>query len=232
MLELIESPFFAYLKYLIKYPILFFEVFSGLIPILIASIRFKYYFKINKFLVIYAILIFLLEFVTSLMAVFSLNNHKVYLIFYILETIVLYMLYKNIDQSKKMNYMLILVLISNVIVVLNIFNNNVINDFSGSIQSITLILIIIMSFFYILNNLTYNNLFDSFIFWLNIGNLTYFSGKLFVFTIMSKVQGYNSNPELNKLWSIVAILLIFQRFMIGVGIFKLKNEHLNLRKID
>lgn len=218
--------FFRVLEFYKSQPIVIFEFFSGFLPLIV--LIFTRNFKIDINITLYSIAIFLLEIIAFILSLVTHNNHKVYLIFYIAESILLYFYYRKcFYKSIPLKYAAILIGFIILLFLNNYFFKNTMDGIAGSMQSLGFIIITVIVFYHVLNEVTFKNIFDSSLFYINIGNLFYFSGKLFVFTVMERVNSFTSTREATNLWLIVSLLLIFQRICIGIGIYKLKYNKTN-----
>lgn len=218
-----------FLTFLNNNPILIAEILSGLIPIILLLFSWKVSFLNSFYLSVYAISIFLFESINNYFSLFHLNNHKIYLIFYILETTLLYLYYLKEFENVNLIKWLSPIIVSIVFLFFrNLFFNKYMDEVAGSAQSLGFIVLTVIVFYFILNSISFKSIFDSSLFWVNVGNLFYFSGKLFVFTIINIVNNPNTAKEITNLWLIVSVLLIFQRICIGIAIYKLKFNKVNL----
>lgn len=221
-MEKLEYYFFTYLS---NHPFELIEFISGFIPIFALLLFLK---KINKYsliLIYYSLLIAVFEISANLFSSFSLNNHKIYLIFYTLETLLLILFYmQNIKENKFKNLFIVILIIIEMAIFANlVLKNNQLDNFSGAIQSIGFIAIALISFYYILAKQEIKNLFYSSFFWINTGNIIYFSGRFFVFLFIEDVENINFSTGLEIYWYIVSILLLIHRIFLAIGISQLKH---------
>lgn len=216
-----------YFNYLLDHPINLISTISIAIPLYFVFTNFKLIWKINNILVLYVFFILLLELISGYYSAHSINNHFLYLLFYFLESICLYIYFRNSIQNKSINKInLFILLIVLVAILYNTLNSsNQINDYSISIQSLGFIGISIISFYYILAKSNIKVLTNSAFFWINTGSIIYFSGMLFVFLFITKILSENEK-ELDKYFIIYGVLIIVFRIFLAIGIYKSKYEKL------
>lgn len=209
-----------------KLPHILFEFLSGFIPILFAIFYSKYFYFKKKILLIYAIFIIVFELINNIYSAFSLNNHDIYLISYIIETGILLFYFNNEINEKMYSYVCstLFILIS-MFLIINIFSEvDLMNDLSSSFQSLVLILLTLINYYYLLFKFKINNLKNYTFFWINTATFLYFAGKFFVSLYLLEIFGNINNDDLLNYWGIVSIFLIINRILISVGISKLKYE--------
>lgn len=212
-------------EFLINNPFAFVEFFSGYIPIIFCIIYFKSTWANYKVLVFYSIAILLLEVVGGLFSAIRKPNHIVYLIFYFFETAFLVYFYYNSFSSKKYKLIVITTL---TIIILALFYNifygiGLMDNYSGSIQSIGFITISLICFYLILSNTNNLILSKSTLFLVNTGNIIYFSGRFFICLFILDIVLENNTTELDSFWYIVSVLLLIQRIFLAIGVSQTKN---------
>ena len=220
----LEKLEYYYFNYLPKIPFGVLEILSGFIPIIFGLIFFKPLINQYKVLFYYAVAIFLLELIASLLSAFSKNNHQIYIIFYIIESILLGIFFVN--EVKNRNYTIMIILIISIIVVVFIINvfspRKLMNDYSGAIQSFGFIVISLINYYFILGKLNIMNLQKSVLFWINSASFIYFSGKISVSLFVYELFDGNGD-NLKVYWFIVSVVLVVNRILIAIGISQTKN---------
>jgi hypothetical protein len=205
-------------------PEMFLDLLSASIPFIFSI----YYSKslVGKYLplIIYSISIFLFEIINNVFAAHSINNHDIYLGFYLLETALLSWYF--IAEIQKKTYTIILILISilvTIALIYNIFSEiNLMNDFASTIQALAFISIALINYYHILSKSTIKSLINSPFFWVNSGIFIYFSGKLFVSMYIFEMMNIKSPDNLYILWKIVPSVLFFERLFLAIAIKKTK----------
>lgn len=212
-------------EYLVSNPFDLFVAISCFIPLIVVLSNFQKIWSKSKVLVIYVFLILLLELIGNYYAAHSWNNHLFYIVFYFLESICLYLYFKNTISNSFINkiHFVILILVLFALLFNAINNHDQINDYSGSIQSIGFICISLVSYYYILAQTNIKNLFESAFFWINTGSFIYFSGVLFVFLFITKIMAEN-NDGMVKYYDIFSALVIVFRIFLAIGISKIVNQ--------
>ncbi len=95
---------------------------------------------------------------------------------------------------------------------------NRVDPFGESILNIYLIIISLMLFYQLLNNLEINNLFTYPHFWISIAVLLYFSGVFFMY-VFSEYLSDSKQKSVYQFWFIKDYLLLIQRVFIGIGLW-------------
>ena len=176
-----------FLGYLLENPFDLIGFISCFIPIISVAINYKSLKNHSRELIYYSILIFLHTIIASFYAAFSKNNHSIYLIFYLFESIFLIIYYTKEFKKESLSKFFIAVLIFICgAIIFNLFTNNLINNYSITIQSIGFIIISLISFYLILSRVIIGSLTHSMLFWINTGVLIYFSGIFFVFLFLNE----------------------------------------------
>jgi hypothetical protein len=95
---------------------------------------------------------------------------------------------------------------------------NRIDSFANSISNISLIAIVLLFFYQLLNNLDTKDLLSYSHFWISVGVLIYFSGVFFVH-IFSEYITFSKNESLISFWITKDYLLFFQRIFLAIGLW-------------
>lgn len=217
----LEYYFLDYLPFKNQFALI--ELVSGVIPILFCI---KYLnFSNKKYLpiYIYSITIFFFEIANNCYSAYSKNNHDIYLIFYLVETALLFWFFsKEIENSKYTKLLIVFFILVSIFLINNIYSTfNLMDDFSSSFQAIVFILITLINYYIILSKLITVYLYKSVLFWINTGVFIYFSGKFFVSLFLFEI---NSKNDLPNYWNIVSVLLVLNRILIAIGISKVSKE--------
>jgi hypothetical protein len=209
-----------FIDFLKGYPYALLEFVSGFLITLVAIIYRKKTWDYSKPLFVYLLLFFPFELINNFLSSGGNDNHFVYLYFYLLESILLvWYYYENISLKlfKILGTSILLVIV--IAISYNIYQNiRLMNDYSGSLQSLGLLIITLICYYDILLTGKIKSLFKSTLFWINSGNLVYFSGKFFIFLFILDVLSRDVN-ELEGFWKIVTYLLILHRFMLSLGVY-------------
>ncbi|MES2794446.1 MAG: hypothetical protein V4683_00700 [Bacteroidota bacterium] len=215
--KILKEYFFGFL---VDRPYLLFEFLAGFIPIIVCLCYSKTTWQNSKILYIYSAFIFLLEIIGGVFSANSKLNHFIYLWFYFIESILLVYYYKKEILSDFFHKLLVMSLILVLVAVsYNLFFGiGLMDNYSGSIQSLAFISISIMCFYYILSKLAIKNLLKSTLFWVNTGNLVYFSGRFFICLYILEIMNNKKYIDLEGYWYIVSGLLIFHRIFLAIGI--------------
>ena len=200
--------------------------FSVIIPLFIGLIIRKQMESTLK-PVIFLILISLITELISLILLYNyINNMFVFNIYGIIEVILLIEFYKRfLNQFFQSKVHLILIALFTLLFVYNTFLSHKfknIDIISTSIESIIFILYALISFYFILKNLVFENLYHTPFFWINTAFLLYFSGNLFLFTFSSYLENHESTYV--KLYLIHSILNILTYILISIGFWKIKKH--------
>ncbi len=204
-------------------PLPFYDTYVGFLCFSICLAYINKIWKTSKFLVIFTFCQFVFEIIVAHYGAYSKNNHDIYLIFYLLESILLILYF--ISQVKSIKYtitLLIFLIIIGGFTFENIFDkNDLMNDYSGSVQSFIFIIITIYNFYWLLTNSRIKNLIDSTFFWINSAFLIYFSGKFFVSLFVFEIFGYKNNNGLIDYWAINSISVIINRCLLIVAFYRI-----------
>ncbi len=216
-----EKLKYYFFEYLFEHPFTLIALISGFLPLIFCLFNFKKIWESNKVLFLYAVSIFLLETIGNYFSALSKNNHNIYLIFYLVESIFLVVYY---NFKIKFNYYTIISFsILGIVIlgfILNLIDpNNLMNNYSGTIQSLGFIVISLVNFYIILSSLNIQKLTESTLFWINSGSFFYFSGKFFVSLFMINILD-KSKPDLDY-WDIVTFVLLFYRILFCIGLTKI-----------
>lgn len=93
---------------------------------------------------------------------------------------------------------------------------NRIDTFAHSITNISMIAIVLMFFYQLLNNLAIENLFKYPHFWIAIAVLIYFSG-IFFMDIFAEYIAFNKDINIAKYWDIKEYLTFIHRVFLALG---------------
>ncbi len=99
-------------------------------------------------------------------------------------------------------------------------NIKIIDNLSISIEAIIIILYSLSFFYFVMKNLTYNDLLSTPYFWINIAFLIYFSGNLFLFVFSSYLQKHDQSSTYIHLYIIHSILNLLYYIIISIGFWK------------
>ncbi|MES2794443.1 MAG: hypothetical protein V4683_00685 [Bacteroidota bacterium] len=210
-------------NYLISHPCDLLAYLSGFIPIIACAIHFKATLNTSKILIYYALLILILETMGGIYAANSMNNHLIYLIFYFLETLFLYIFFKNSIKSQSIQKIILSIISIMLIGILyNILKSDTqLNDTSLTLQSLGIIIITIINFYYLLFESKIKTLSKSTFFWINTGSIIYFSGCFFVFLFLTKILD-GTDTRISYIYDIVSVLLFVFRIFLAIGISQTK----------
>jgi hypothetical protein len=212
-------------EFLINNPFALIEFCSGFLPIIFCLIYWKSAYNNSKILIIYSVLILMLEIIGGFHSANSKPNHYVYLLFYLFETIALTIYYHQSLSSKRFFIILFFtMMLSLAAIIYNLINGiDLMDNYSGSIQSICFITISVLCFYVILSKLVVSNLANSTLFFINTGNLIYFSGRFFVCLFILEIVNEKGSNELLNFWYLVSVLLVIHRIFLSIGISKIKH---------
>lgn len=205
-----------------EHPIGILDIISGFIPIIFSIIFYKSVLKNNASLFYYSCIIFLFVIISNIYATYSLNNHDIYLFFYLIESGFLFYYFKKIIGEKSYKLICnILFLINSLFFLGNIFSEiDLMDDVSSTIQSFFFIFISIVNYYFILVKLKIEKLTSSSFFWINTATFIYFTAKFFVSLYLIEILGNNHNDDLVNYWGIVSAGVVIQRILISLGISK------------
>lgn len=215
----IFAKYFEYLIY--KDHFILGELLSSFIPLIFLIFNFKSNWIKKYFpIYIYSIILPIFEIVNNCYSAYSMNNHDIYLVFYLIETLILFYYFSLEVQNIKYSILLIIFSIFTTIFFLkNIFSEiNLMNNYASSFQSIIFIVVTLFNFYFILIKSNIQKISESSFFIINVAFFIYFSGKLFVSLYLLEINNFNSG--LSNYWGIVSVLLIFCRILISIGIYK------------
>lgn len=203
----------------------YFITFAVIIPIIIGTLA--KVFRKKDLLTIYLLLFVSLtvEVVDVILAFRNINTMVVINIFTSIEFALIWCFYKSFTaRVKNSNVNTIVLLIFLVIAVIDLFFINGfkrVNTLTVSIESITLIVYSLISFYLIMSRMLFDKLLDAPFFWINIAVLFYFSGSLFLFLFGNYLisQGNKTYMEMYKIHTFVnAVWYLF----ISIGFWKVK----------
>lgn len=205
--------------------ILYFVSFMMLIPIFIGLGKSIY--KSADYKSVFWLLIISLgiEIITLILMKRNINTLGIFNCFTILEFVFLSFFYSNFTNSVKKTYFnKIVLLVFLLIALIDLFFINGfkrVNTLTVSIESITLIVYSLISFYLIMSRMLFDKLLDAPFFWINIAVLFYFSGSLFLFLFGNYLisQGNKTYMEMYKIHTFVnAVWYLF----ISIGFWKVK----------
>lgn len=201
---------------------------SVLIPLVFALFHFKkagYLFKPIIFLLLISLII---EVINIVMVYNNINNMLVFNIYGLLEALLITEFYKRFfNQFHQSIIHLILMSLFTVLFIYNTFLSHKlknIDNISTSFESITFILYPLISFYLILKNLIFENLFKTPFFWFNTAILFYFSGNLFLFTFSSYLEQHESTYI--KLYLIHSFLNVLNYLLFTIGFWKIRKHYI------
>lgn len=198
------------------------DIISSLFPLIACILFFRSIRKHSIYLVIYTFAIFIFEITNNIYAAFKINNHDVYLFFYLAESYLLAFYF--INQVRKLKYQIILAIVLIIItaaIIDNIFwEMNLMNDYAISIQAFLFIGICLINFYLMLKNNKIENLTNSIFFLINCTFLIYFTGKFFVSLFVFELFSLKNN-ELVVFWDIITIITFACRFFLAIIFFRI-----------
>ena len=155
-----------------------------LIPLALGFICFKKVGNLYKPIIFILLISFVTEIINTILVHSNINNMLVFNIYGLIEALLITEFYKRfLNQFHRSTIHLILMILFTVLFIYNAFLSHKlknIDNISTSIESITFILYPLISFYLILKNLVFENLFKTPFFWFNTAILFYFSGNLFL----------------------------------------------------
>lgn len=146
-------------------------------------------------------------------------------IFTICEFVLLWMFYTRFTRqgrSDRVNlFILFIFLLVAFIDFVYVNGTEKINNITVSVESITLIIYSLISFYLIMNRMLFDKLVEEPFFWINIAVLFYFSGSLFLFLFGNYLisQGNKAYMEMYKIHTFVNAVWYF---FISIGFWKVK----------
>ncbi len=207
-----------------KYPTSYLEILSGLLLLLFCILYLKTLIKYDIYLVVYSVSVFIYEISANYLAIKGQNNHIIFLIFFLLETILFSFFYFNKIVNKKFRIIIVLLaVLSSFFFIKNIISGQNMDDVSGTVQSLSFIVMSLLCYYYILSSLAIKKLTNSPLFWINSGVFIYFSGKFFVSLYLTKVLSA-SDLSLSYIWDIMSFMLIIFRVFLSIGFFNTKHS--------
>ncbi len=196
-----------------------------LIPFIIILINFK---TINKHLIplLWLLIInIVVEIVNVIFAQLGLNNQYIFHYFTVAEFTLISLFY-SLFFSNYFSTWLIKILIPVFFILAYIDSRinglNTVNNFSASVESIILIFYSLFFFYYVLNNLIFENLLSTPVFWLNTAILFYFSGNLILFVFSNHMERIDS-IKYGILWSVIHTFFnVIYNVFLSLGFWKAK----------
>lgn len=205
--------------------ILYFVSFMMVIPIAIGFGKSIY--KVSNYKSVFWLLMIslIIEIVTLFLMKRNINTLIIFNCFTVLGFVFLFSFYSNfVDSVRKTQLNKIILLVFLLIAVIDLFFINGfkrVNTLTVSIESITLIIYSLFSFYLIMSRMLFEDLLQAPFFWINIAVLFYFSGSLFLFLFGNYLisQGNKAYMEMYKIHTFVnAIWYLF----ISIGFWKVK----------
>lgn len=155
----------------------------------------------------------------------KINTVSIFNSFTILEFVFLSSFYANFFYGIKRSHLNTIVLIAFVIVALLDFilvsGFKKVNTITISVESITLIIYSLVSFYFIMSEMLYENILEESFFWINIAVLFYFSGSLFLF-IFSNYLMQQGNKLFMDTYKIHTFVNAVWYLFISIGFWKVK----------
>lgn len=203
----------------------YFITFGVSIPILIGVLNNVY--RRKEFVAVFVLLIIslIIEVVDFIRIKYDLHSVSIFNVFTIIEFILLWHFYSKFHitlHSSRVNSIILLLFL--IIAIIDLFFVNGferMNNITISVESITLIIYSLISFYLIMSRMLFDKLLDAPFFWMNIAVLFYFSGSLFLFLFGNYLmkQGNSVYMEMYKIHTFVnAIWYLF----ISIGFWKVK----------
>lgn len=211
---------------------LFLSYFSALmliVPLVLSFVRVKHLSINLKLIQILLSISFIVELYSFILINFSkTSNLLVYNTFILIEGLIIcYFFIKSITSNNLMKFTsLFLMLIFIIVSIYDFINNDnkIINSISITSESVIIISLSILAFFYLLKYPTTYNILSLPFFWFNTGLLIYFSGNLFLHLFSSFLQKHSLYTfyELWGLWH--SLLNIIFYTLISIGFWKTKTS--------
>lgn len=208
------NSFYYYLGYITTY--------FSLPPLIIGLLCIK---TVKGYLVplfVYVSVSFVIEMVNLGLTESGINNMFVFRFFTIIEFILISFFY-SIFFRKYLRpgyiFLFIAVFLGVAFIDYKINGLNAIDNYSSSVSALFVSLYALISFFYIMRKLIFENILSEPFFWVNSGVLFYFSGNLLVFAFCNYVNTYQQSYS-NALWAIPQFLNIFFNILISIGFWK------------
>lgn len=202
-----------------------FVTFGVLVPILI-GVTSKIYLQKELFSIFLLLLCSLVvELISITFITFNFYTLSVFNLFAILEFVLLWNFYSSFVARIKAtwfnNIVLFVFLLVASLDLLFVNGFKRMNDITISVESITLIIYSLISFYLIMSRMLFDKLLDEPFFWINIAVLFYFSGSLFLFLFGNYLisQGNKAYMEMYKIHTFVNAVWYF---FISIGFWKVK----------
>ncbi|MES2394909.1 MAG: hypothetical protein V4549_02850 [Bacteroidota bacterium] len=171
-------------------------------------------------------LIVLVSFITEIISVVyassNINNFYIFHLFTILEFILISFFYILFFKKYLRPVFLLLPIPVFLIVAFIDYRINGLNSMdslSASVEAILLSVYALVSFFFVMQKLLFENILSEPFFWINFGILFYFSGGLLIFAFSNYFLAFEPLNQ-NALWSIPQFLNIFYNILISIGFWK------------
>lgn len=184
-------------------------------------------FRDRRFRPIFILLLvsLFIEIIGTLLASYNINTLWLFNLFTLCEFFLIWNFYFKFIKGEKtngVNYFILSFFVLVALVDLFFINGfERINNITISVESITLIIYSLISFYLIMSRMLFDKLLDAPFFWMNIAVLFYFSGSLFLFLFGNYLisQGNKAYLEMYKIHTFVnAIWYLF----ISIGFWKVK----------
>ena len=195
-----------------------------ILPILVGSITVKYWIKTPMQIVfLYCVIYSIFETVAWYYVLNHWQNHFLANSVIYLDLIFWgYYFYHIIKNSIARKVVIGVIIISICTVLWSHFatgrDYNRIDSFANSFSNLTIIGVVLLFFYQLLNNLDIKNIFKYSHFWICVGVLIYFSGVFFVH-IFSEYLTFSKDETLINFWLTKDYLLIFQRILLAIGLW-------------
>lgn len=203
------------------------SAYSVIVPIILCVIWRK---ALSKEMLVIFVLLFVsltIDVACIILGHLKINNMFLMTVFTVIEFISLIFFYKLFFD--KISKSIIHYIIGACFLVYIILDEIVFNDVtlfdsvSVSIESVIIILYSLISFYFIIKNIMYEDLLAEPFFWINTALLIYFSGNLFLFSFSKYLQNHHAKDFLN-FYVIHSVLHIIYYSLISLGFWKAKRK--------
>jgi hypothetical protein len=200
-----------------------FSTFSVLAPVLSGAIAKIHRQRMLSTIFYLQCLTLIIEIFSWLLAQHNYNNMIIFNLFTLVEFFFIMLFFKIFfDQFSRTKLHFIIMILFFFLVLYTGFISEafrLFDNLSVSIESIIFIIYSLISFFFIMKNLIYDNLLVAPFFWVNCGILIYFSGNLFYFAFSNYLQK-NTEQSLLQLSVIHSIFNILYYVTLTIGFWK------------
>jgi hypothetical protein len=211
-----------------KYPLDLITESSTLLPIVIALSRYKYLNVPLKLLVYFFLLRFIRDFISNIYALNGKNNLYLYNLSAFIEILFVGYMYNLILKRKTSKKLTLVGLI--IAIVLNIFLWTS-DEFSASILTSARIYTILVSLLYfneLLNELNVKNILIYSLFWITSGFILQATGTVFILLFAHLVLSKNTNPaDFDLYWNVNQVMYILFCAISAVGFILSKYDKEN-----